>query len=107
MNGMLLSLFIGVILIVRLLPISRPSNIIVNVIAGIVFAILGTSEIHEKSWKAMIVAGAGALLVILSFIPKLTTGASYTAITIILSLIIIIASLISDFSIFKKSSNKK
>lgn len=107
MNGILLSLFIGVILIVRLLPLSRPSNIVVNIIAGVVFVILGVSEMHEKGWKAMVIAGAGALFIIFSFIPALTIGASYVAITIILSLIIIAASLISDFSIFKKSLNKK
>ncbi len=107
MNGMLLSLFIGVILIVRLLPLSRVSNIVVNVIAGIVFILLGISEVHEKGWKAAIIAGAGVLFVILAFIPRLTTGGSYIAVTIIISLIVIIASVFSDFSNFKKSLNKK
>lgn len=107
MNSMLLTLFIGVILIVRLLPLSRPSNIIVNVIAGILFLLLGISEVHVKGWKAMFTAGAGALFVIFAFIPKLTVGASYIAITIILSLIIIVAAILSDFGGFKKSLNKK
>jgi hypothetical protein len=106
MNGMLLSLFIGLILIFRLLPMSRTTNIAINAIAGIVFLLLGISEVHEKGWKGIVIAGAGLLFIIFAFIPKLTLGTAYASITIILSLIIIISVVLSDFSSIKKSLNK-
>jgi len=49
MSGMMLSFFLSVILLIRLLPLSSLSNIIITVIAGILFILLGLSEASEKA----------------------------------------------------------
>ncbi len=90
MNGTITSFFLALILIVRLLPLSRTTNIIVNVVAGIVFVLFGFSDMSEKGWNAAIIAGIGMLFIIFSFIPRLTQGASYIWSTIILSAVILI-----------------
>lgn len=90
MNGTITSFFLALILIIRLLPLSHVTNIIVNVVAGIVFTLFGFSDIPEKGWKGVTIAGIGILFIIFSFIPKLTQGASYKWVTVILSAVILI-----------------
>ena len=90
MNGTITSFFLALILIIRLLPLSHVTNIIVNVVAGIVFALFGFYDIPEKGWKGVTIAGIGILFIIFSFIPKLMQGASYKWVTAILSAIILI-----------------
>ncbi len=107
MNSMLLSLFLAVILMVRLLPLSRATNVTVSIIAGILFIVFGISEYREKGWKALGIAGVGLLLIIFSFIPALNSGGAFVAVTIILSLIVIILTVLSEFIKPKKEEPKK
>ncbi|MBC7195192.1 MAG: hypothetical protein H5U37_06005, partial [Caldisericia bacterium] len=48
MNGIVMSFFLSIILIIRLLPLNATTNLIVNIISGVLFFIFGISEVSEK-----------------------------------------------------------
>ena len=107
MNSMIASFFLAIVLLFRLLPLSRVTNVIISVIAGALFFIFGLAEYREKGWKALGVAIAGVLFIIFSFFPSLNVGTPFIAITIILSLIVIILTILSEAIKPKKEEPKK
>jgi len=107
MSGTIISFFLALILIVRLLPLSKPTNIIINVIAGVLFLAIGLSEVSEKGWRAIFIAGMGALFIIFSFVPKLTVGAPYIWTTVILAVTIAIVAGLKEFKPKKKVEKSK
>lgn len=107
MNGIILSFFLSIILLIRLLPLNATTNLIVNIISGVLFILLGLSEVSEKGWKAYIISFVGLLFIITSFFPKLRIGTNYITITIIFCLIIIGISLYTETKLFKFKRKKE
>ncbi len=56
MNGIILSFFLRIILLIRLLPLNLTTNILVSVISGVLFFLLGMAEVSEKGWKAYVIS---------------------------------------------------
>jgi hypothetical protein len=107
MNGIILSFFLSIILIIRLLPLNSTTNLIFNIIAGVLFFLLGISEVSSKGWKAYLISLIGALLVIFSFFPKLRSGSNYIFSTLILCILVIIFSLYIETGLIKFKKEKK
>lgn len=101
MNGIILSFFLSLILLIRLLPLSATTNLIVNIISGVLFFLLGISEVTEKGWKAYLISFVGILFIIFSFFPKLRTGNYYFLTTIILCLIVLLVVIYSESKLLK------
>lgn len=107
MNGIILSFFLSIILLIRLLPLNLTTNILVSVISGVLFFLLGMAEVSEKGWKAYVISIVGILFIIFSFFPKLRVGTNYIVITIILCIIVILISIYSEISFFKLKRKKE
>lgn len=107
MNGIIMSFFLSIILLIRLLPLNATTNLIVSIIAGVLFVLLGLSEVSEKGWKAYIISLVGILFIITQFFPKLRSGVNYITLTIIFCLIIIIISVYSETKFFKFKKKKE
>ncbi len=106
MNGIVMSFFLSIILIMRLLPLNATTNLIINIISGVLFFILGISEVSEKGWKAYLVSLAGILLIIFSFFPKLRIGANYIILTLVISIFVILVALYSESKLLKFKKSK-
>lgn len=106
MNGIILSFFLSIILLIRLLPLNSTTNIIVGVTSGVLFFLLGMAEVSEKGWKAYVISIVGILFIIFSFFPKLRYGTNYFLLTIILCLIVVVVSIYSEFGFFKFKKKK-
>lgn len=104
MNGIILSFFLSIILLIRPLPLSAFTNLIINIVAGVIFFLLGISEAPNKGFKAYLISLVGILFIVFSFFPKLRTGGNYIILTIILSLLVLIIAIYSESKLlrFKK-----
>ena len=107
MNSMIASFFLAIVLLFRLLPLTRVTNVVISVIAGALLFIFGLAEYREKGWKALGIAIVGVLFVIFSFFPSLNVGTPFIVITIILSIIVIILTILSEVTKPKKEEAKK
>lgn len=107
MSGIILSFFLSIILLIRLLPLNSTTNLLVSVISGVIFFLLGISEVSEKGWKAYLVSLVGILFIIFTFFPKLRVGTNYSLLTIILCVIVIVISIYSEIGFFKLKKKKE